>query len=134
MLVPAVLCPALQRHFSALKKRFKRECSGVKGIKTRYTLSEVIKSGVGANKTIQTYLNEERKQNMMLRKVLTTAPFSLVSIHHLYCASTQGPSPFRAQMPHVYSWATMGNDLGRFLGASCNTATANDGESIDRVV
>ena len=27
-----------------------------------------------------------------------------------------------------------GNGLRRFLGASCNTATANDRESIDRVV
>lgn len=69
MLVPAVVCLALQRHFSALKKRFKRECNGVKGIETRYTLSEVINSGVGANKTIQTYLNEGRKQNVMLREM-----------------------------------------------------------------
>lgn len=69
MLVPAVVCLALQRHFSALKKRFKRECSGIKGKETRYTLSEVIKSGVGANKTTQTYLNEGRKQSLMLREM-----------------------------------------------------------------
>ena len=69
MLVPAVVCLALQRHFSALKKRFKRECSVVKGIETRYILPEVIKSGVGANKTTQTYLNEGRKQSLMLREM-----------------------------------------------------------------